>query len=252
MSACTVTAPSEPAAATTFRVISWNIHHGRGLDGQVDLDRIAAVIREQGADLVALQEVDKGVARTAGRDLAAELAKLTSMTPVFSNNFHFQGGEYGNAILSRFPVIQSTNLHYTMVRPGEQRGLLQVTVQVDGRELMFLNTHIDYRGDDAERWANVEEIEAVVAQHPGSAIILAGDFNDHSGSRVIARLGRTFEDAWGGAGEGDGATYPAGAPRSRIDYVWFSPSRGLRATRAWVPVTDASDHRPVVVAFEWR
>jgi endonuclease/exonuclease/phosphatase family metal-dependent hydrolase len=201
--------------------------------------------------LVALQEVDKGVARTAGRDLIAELAGLTGMTFVFSNNFHFQGGEYGNAILTRFPVTQSTNLHYTMLRSGEQRGLLQVTVTVEGRELVFWNTHIDHRPDDAERWANVQEIESTVAQSPDKAIILAGDFNDYPGSRVIERLGQTFVDAWHQAGEGQGATYPADAPRSRIDYVWFLRQPALRATRAWVPVTEASDHRPLVVSFEW-
>ncbi|MGZ5544081.1 MAG: endonuclease/exonuclease/phosphatase family protein, partial [Limisphaerales bacterium] len=113
-------------AAEMFRVMTYNIHHGEGLDHKVDLPRIAALIKREKADIVALQEVDKGVTRTDRRDLTAELAKLTGMTGVFSNNHYFQGGEYGNAILSRFPVLTLTNLHYQMLRKDEQRGVLQV------------------------------------------------------------------------------------------------------------------------------
>jgi hypothetical protein len=76
--------PTKPA---TLRVMTYNIHHGEGLDGQVDLLRIAQLIQREGADIVALQEVDKGVARTARRDFPAELAALTGMACVFSNNF---------------------------------------------------------------------------------------------------------------------------------------------------------------------
>src|SRR5688572_31668602 len=91
----------------TFRVMTYNIHHGEGMDGKVDLERIAALIQNEQADIVALQEVDKGVERTARRDLGAELARLTGMQCVFSNNYHFQGGEYGNAVLTRFPIKQA-------------------------------------------------------------------------------------------------------------------------------------------------
>jgi endonuclease/exonuclease/phosphatase family metal-dependent hydrolase len=243
--------PEFTATPTTFRVMTFNIHHGRGLDGQVDLERIAELIRRENADLVALQEVDKGVARTARRDLSAELAALTGLTAVFSNNFHFQGGEYGNAILTKFPVTQWHNHHYQMLRVGEQRGLLQATLNIRGREILLLNTHIDYRGDDAERWMNVAEIESVIRQHPNHLIILCGDFNDTPGSRVHARLSETFSDVWEVAGAGPGFTFPADEPRKRIDFIWLSHQSGAKALRAWVPQTDASDHLPVVAEFEW-
>jgi endonuclease/exonuclease/phosphatase family metal-dependent hydrolase len=245
------TPPKSAPDPTTFRVMTFNIQHGRGLDGQVNLERIAAVILREGADLVALQEVDKGVARTARRDLPAELAALTGMTAIFSNNFHFQGGEYGNAILSRFPIRHWENRHYEMLRLGEQRGLLQATVTIAGRELLLLNTHIDYRGDDAERWLNVAEIETVARAHPGIPIILSGDFNDTSGSRVHRRLSETFTDVWAVAGAGAGDTYPANEPRKRIDFIWLSRAAAIKPLRAWVPTTDASDHRPVVAEFQW-
>jgi endonuclease/exonuclease/phosphatase family metal-dependent hydrolase len=244
--------PKQPAAtAVTFRVMTFNIHHGRGLDNEVDLNRIAKLIVREGADVVALQEVDKGVARTARRDLPAELAVLTGMTAIFSNNFHFQGGEYGNAILTKFPVTQWQNHHYQMLRVGEQRGLLQATLNLHGRELLLLNTHIDYRGDDTERWMNVAEIESVIRQHPNQPIILCGDFNDTPGSRVHRRLTETFTDVWEQAGVGPGFTYPVLQPSKRIDFIWLSHPLGIKARRAWVPATDASDHLPVVAEFQW-
>jgi endonuclease/exonuclease/phosphatase family metal-dependent hydrolase len=227
--------------------MTYNIHHGEGLDGRVDLLRIAQLIRAEGADLVALQEVDKGVARTARRDFPAELAALTGLTCVFSNNFPYQGGEYGNAVLTRFPVVRWTNRHYQMLRPGEQRGILQLVLNVHGREVVLLNTHIDYRPDDVERWANVSEIEELARQYARRPIILCGDFNDTPTSRVCRRLAETFDDCWPLAGRGDGFTIPAADPRRRIDYVWISRDKTLRPLRAWVPASDASDHRPVVV-----
>src|ERR1039457_3390022 len=124
---------TKPATSKTFRVMTYNIHHGEGLDGRVDLQRIADLIKREGADIVALQEVDKGVARTARRDLSGELSRLAGMTCVFSNNFHYQGGEYGNAVLTRFRVLSRTNQFYQMLRTNEQRGLLQLTLRSEER-----------------------------------------------------------------------------------------------------------------------
>lgn len=240
--------PTQPS----FRVMTYNIHHGEGLDGKVDLARIAALIKAEGADIVALQEVDKGVARTDRRDLPAELAALTGMTAVFSNNFHFQGGEYGNALLTRFPIRHATNSHYQMLRVGEQRGLLQATLSVQGRPVVLMNTHIDYRGDDSERWLNVGEIETFGQPVAGMPVILCGDFNDTPDSRVHQRLSQTFFDVWQLVGPGDGFTFPVQTPRKRIDYIWLSKAAGLTPVKVWIPDTEASDHLPVVAEFQWR
>ena len=242
----------KPEAARTFRVMTYNIHHGEGLDGKVDLQRIANLIKREQADIVALQEVDKGVQRTARRDCPAELAALTGMTCVFSNNFHFQGGEYGNAVLTRFPIKRWTNRHYQMLRPGEQRGLLQVVLDVHGRELVFLNTHIDYRADDAERLLNAAEILELVKPFKLQAMILCGDFNDTPGSRTYDKIGQAFTDTWAVAGTGDGFTIPAEQPRKRIDYIWLGKDSAIDVLRLWVPQSEASDHLPVVGEFRLR
>lgn len=239
-------------AAESFRVMTYNIHHGEGLDGKVDLDRIAALIRRERADIVALQEVDKGVRRTDGRDLSAELAALTGLTCVFSNNFHFQGGEYGNAVLTRFPVVAATNTLYQMLRTNEQRGLLQVTLATPERNLIFMATHLDYHGDDAERLLNVSEIRALAGLHVGTPVIVCGDFNTTPESRVHQRMTETFIDTWEQVGSGDGWTYSASRPQKRIDYIWATKTGHITPLHAHVPTSDASDHLPLVVTFQFR
>ena len=247
---CRTNSPS--AAPQTFRVMTYNIHHGEGLDGKVDLLRIAESIKREVADIVALQEVDKGVERTARRDLPDELAALTGMTCIFSNNYHHQGGEYGNAVLTRFPIKHWTNTHYQKVNEMEQRGILQLTLDVRGRELVFMATHLDHRPDDAARWSNVGEIEALEKQYRGRPLILCGDFNDTPESRVCRRINQTFEDTWRRAGNGTGFTIPAEKPRKRIDYIWISKEKSLVPLKIWVPQSEASDHLPVVAEFQYR
>lgn len=249
---CVGAIADDRASTNTFRVMTYNIHHGEGLDGKVDLLRIAQLIQRERADIVALQEVDKGVERTQKRDLPEELAALTGLSCVFSNNYHYQGGEYGNAVLTRFPIVRWTNRHYQMLRPGEQRGILQLVLNVRGRELLFMNTHIDFRPDDSERWSNVAEIEALTKQYIGLPMILCGDFNDIPGSRVVRRLAEHFDDTWVLVGQGDGFTIPAANPRKRIDYIWISKARNFTPVRVWVPQSEASDHLPVVAEFALR
>lgn len=240
------------AAPATFRVMTYNIHHGEGLDGKVDLLRIAQFIKEQGADMVALQEVDKNLSRTARRNFPEELAALTGMTCVFSNNFGFDNGEYGNAVLTKFPIKRWTNLHYQMLRQGEQRGILQLVLDVHGREVVFMNTHIDYRPDDSERWLNVGEIEELKKKYGDRPIILCGDFNAMPDSRVVRRLAESFDDTWTLAGQGDGFTIPVKNPNRRIDYIWISKDKALTPKKIWVPQSEASDHLGVVAEFELK
>ena len=246
----TVVTPPQPGLGT-FRAMTYNIHHGEGVDGRLDLVRIAAVIRDQAADLVALQEVDKGVERTGRRDLPAELAALTGMTCLFQNNYAFQGGEYGNAILTRFPVKRWANTHLRMLRTGEQRGVLQAVVDVSGRDLLFLATHIDFRPDDSERLENVGQFREILSEYAGLPAVFGGDFNDTPSSRTYLGMSEVFDDTWVKAGEGDGFTIPSRAPNKRIDYLWIRQGSPLRPVRAWVPRTEASDHLPLAAELAW-
>ncbi len=211
-----------PSVRHTIRVMTYNIHHGEGTDGKLDLERIAKLIRQQQADIVALQEVDRGVERTARRDLIVELAALTKMSYAFGKNIDYQGGDYGNAILSRFPIVKQQNLHYKMLRPGEQRGLLQVVLKVEGKQLLLLNTHLDYRGDDAERLKNIDEIRQILEQYKSLPVILCGDFNDTPNSPTHRKVKEAFEDGWKSVGKGEGFSYSSTQPQKRIDYVFLN------------------------------
>jgi len=231
-------------AADQLRVVTWNIHHGRGLDGRVDVARIAAELRALAPDLVLLQEVDVGVRRSGGVDLAGALAAELAMHAAFEQNISFQGGSYGNAVLSRWPVLEQHNLHYRMLRAGEQRGLLTVAVAAPSGPLAIGCTHIDAGADDAERMQNAPELLAVVEQR--SLIAVGGDFNDLPGSRVHSALCSDLVDCWSEAGGGAGPSYPAASPQKRIDWLLRAPSCGWRAVAARVVPTRASDHCPVV------
>ncbi|HXK61956.1 MAG TPA: galactose-1-epimerase, partial [Acidobacteriota bacterium] len=237
------------AEEQVFRAMTFNIHHGEGTDGLVDLRRIDELIRRERVDLAGLQEVDKGVTRTGKRDLAGELGSLTGMTSFFNNNFDFQGGQYGNAILSRFPILERSNSYYLMVRRGEQRGILQSVVSINGVKVAFFTTHLDYRPGDKERLSNVEEIHRLIARYEPMPVIITGDFNDLPESRTHLRMKERLLDAWEVAGEGDGFTFPSGKPSKRIDFVWYTPGRGLTAKSARVVPTSASDHLPLLVEF---
>lgn len=240
----------------TIRVMTYNIHHGEGLDGKVDIERIARVIRDARADIVALQEVDRGVERTKKIDIMTMLADQTGMTYAFGRNIDYQGGEYGNGILTRFPILEEKNFHYRMIREGEQRGLLQLVLEAQGEEFVFMNTHIDYRGDDTERVMNVGEIRSAAKAHGARPVIACGDFNDTPESRTVSLLKEDFFDAWEVGGTGPGLTYPADTAKKRIDYVFVSKTKGpvsgtLRVLSARVIQTHASDHLPLLVDLEF-
>jgi len=236
------------AAPLHVRLATWNIHHGEGLDRRVDLDHIAAELLAQAPDVVCLQEVDVGVARSERLDIPRELAQRLGMHAAFGKNIDYQGGDYGNAILSRWPIAWQHNLHYRMLRTGEQRGLLTVGLDTERGTLAVGCSHLDYRPDPSERLQNAVEVLAAVRDRQLCAV--AGDFNDRPGSAVHERLCAELRDCWEQLRDCDaGPTFPADAPDRRIDWVLAAPARAT-ATAGRVPTTAASDHRPVVVDLE--
>jgi endonuclease/exonuclease/phosphatase family metal-dependent hydrolase len=229
-------------------VLSYNIRHGRGTDGVLDLERIAGVVLASGAELVALQEVDERTERTGGVDQAAELGRLTGMHHAFAPFMGFQGGRYGLAVLSAHPILSHRVID---LPPGkhEPRVALLVEVELPGWErLAFVSLHLDWLADDAERFAQAGAL--VEALDDQSRVLLAGDFNDVPGSRTI----RAFEGAGfvaAEAGGGDGSTFPAGAPDRRIDWIMHRPASAARSESVVLEEPVASDHRPVLARLWW-
>jgi endonuclease/exonuclease/phosphatase family metal-dependent hydrolase len=240
-----------PEIPPTIRVLTYNIHHGVGLDEQLDLARIAALIKEQQADIVALQEVDRGVERTAKRDLAAELAALTGMNVFFGPNIRHQGGDYGNAVLTKFPIKLKRNSPLTMVGQGEQRGVIQLMLDVHGRDVLFMNTHLDSRKDEAERNVSADELAQLATVAGKTPVILCGDFNTAPATKAYAKIKTVLADAWELAGKGFGFTIPVEAPRRRIDYIWISAAT-IEPVQMKVLRSTASDHLPLFGEFRFR
>lgn len=234
-----VTAAAE--SPRELRVMCWNLHHGAGEDGKVDLERIAAVIRTQKPDLVALQEVDKHCRRTGEVDQTAVLAKLTGLAGVFGKAMDHDGGEYGQAILSRHPLGE-TQVH-RLPGDGEPRIAFEASVTIGGEALRMVTVHLDHQ-QDARRLKQAQVVAGILAGI-NAPVILAGDFNDVPGSPVL----KCFDEKWQVvAKEGPAFTSPAANPKAEIDHVLV---RGLKVVSPVVvlPEAVASDHRPLVTVL---
>ena len=236
-------------SAKTIRVMTYNIHVGVGMDKKLDLPRIAAVINKQRADLVGLQEVDRGVERTQRIDEIAELAKLTKMDYAFAFNLKYQGGQYGVAILSRFPIRATDHRLYRNLREAERRGFIRAEVKIDGRTVNFVTTHLDYQYEDGRVFETEQLLSAL--KEVNGPLIVVGDFNDVPTGGAYKLMRDQFVDAWiESHATGEGFSYPADKPAKRIDYILTRTSDSIRAKKAWIIETLASDHVPVVADLE--
>jgi endonuclease/exonuclease/phosphatase family metal-dependent hydrolase len=244
--------PGDSVAQTAreLRVLTFNIHHAEGEDGRLDVARVADVITRSGAAVVALQEVDRGAERSGRRDLLKELADLTGMRYAFGKNIDLQGGDYGNGLLTSRPIVSEGNRLLPTTNGGEQRGVLQVVIEVDGTQVLVLATHLDHRRDDAQRVASAGAMLEMLKAWGNGPVIALGDFNDVPDSATYQALTAAgLVDVWRAAGEGDGFTIPVTAPNRRIDWILV---RGLEPVRAEVLKTDASDHLPVAATVKLR
>jgi endonuclease/exonuclease/phosphatase family metal-dependent hydrolase len=236
-----VTPPA--GAQTTIRVASYNIKHGLGMDGVVDLDRVAGVLRGLDADVVVLQEVDKGVRRTGGVDQAARLGELLGMRALHGAFRAYEGGEYGMAILTRLPVREVRN-HPIPPGPAGALSVLEVRVAAgpEAPDVSVVGVHF-YRSPE-ERLAQADSVTRIFegVERP---VILAGDFNSRPGSLVIRRLRERWRLI---PKEGERFTFPADAPDREIDHVFVRPPGVFEVVASRVADERlASDHRPVVV-----
>ena len=230
-----------------LRVLSYNIHHGAGIDGKLDLPRIAAVIKAANADVVALQEVDRATRRTNTVDQTVELARLTGLHGRFVVARPYDGGEYGQAILSREPVGPVT-VHQLTGKPGaENRVVGEVSVPASGGRpaFTFATTHLQH--DDAKTRATQSGEVAKLFAGREVPVVLAGDLNAPRGGADLKPLA-----GWDFAVPPGTATFPAGKPRVGIDHVLTLPPGRFQVVEVKVidePV--ASDHRPLLVVLEW-
>jgi endonuclease/exonuclease/phosphatase family metal-dependent hydrolase len=241
--------PAEPGHTAPLRVGTFNIHHGVGAHGRLDLGRTADALVKAALDVVALQEVDRmWSARSAFVDQAAYLADRLGMHLAFGPCLARAYGEdrcreYGTAMLSRHPIDKAQNTLLPRPRGGETRALLEADIDVGGGALRCLATHLQHRSR-TERLAQVEAINETIVGRDVLTVLL-GDLNARPDSPEIAAITGHLVDAWRVGGGTSGYTFSSRSPHARIDYVLASP--GITVDDARVVGTDASDHLLVCV-----
>lgn len=234
---------------------TFNIHHGVGTDGRLDLARTAAAIAATGAAVVGLQEVDDAFgARSGFVDQAAWLGERLGMTPVFGATIDLPSTtpgaprrRYGNAMLTPYPIL---SWHNTLLpKPaGEQRGLLVADLDIAGETVTVFTTHLDNHSP-ATRLVQAGAV-ADAARAVSGPLIVVGDLNARPGTAEVRLLTAAVPDTWPAAGRGRGDTFSSDRPRARIDYVLAS-GPGVAARMAVVVRSRASDHLPLGVDVEF-
>ena len=232
----------------TLRVLTFNILHGATTLGDFNLDTIAAVINEVHPDLVALQEVDFKTRRAKGYDLATELGFRTKMAPLFGKAMNYDGGGYGEGILSRIPIISSRTVALPHSPGNEPRAALEITVELEsGDTICFIGTHLEHQRNSTDRIDQINEINRVFLsnQYPS---ILAGDLNDTPESDAILNLKKFWTDA---AEDNPDPTYSSENPQRKIDYIFYRPANKWKVLENKVicnPI--ASDHCALLTVLQ--
>lgn len=232
-----------------IKVLSFNIYHGATTKGDFNLDVISKVIFDADPDFVALQEVDLKTNRSKKYDLSTELGIRTKMIPLFGKAMNFDGGEYGEGILSKHSFIRTRNILLPFTPENEPRAALEIIVELPSNDtIAFIGTHLDHLVDERDRIAQVKKINEVFTSNKFPTI-LAGDLNSIPGSKPITIL----EEKWFASynKENPEATYPSNNPLKKIDYVMFYPKKKWKII-ASVVIQDsiASDHCAYLVTLE--
>lgn len=230
-------------ADTKIRTASYNIRHCAGTDDKLDLDRTAKTMATFKADIIGLQEVDLNCRRSGSINQPRELGRKLNMHAAFGAFMDYDGGQYGMAILSRYPLVNTQSVR--LPNGNEPRVALQAEVRLpNGDSLVVVNVHFDWVDDDKFRYAQA----SFLADHLkklDKPYILLGDFNDQPGSRTIKLFQSLAVEA--DKPEHNRLTFSSIKPEVEIDFIFAAPAARWKVGRANVlDVPVVSDHRPVV------
>lgn len=223
----------------TMKVMTYNIRHGRGLDGKVNLQRIANDIQNSGADIVALQEVDRFNIRSGFSDQPRILAKKTGLDSwAFATSMRWGFARYGNAILSKYPILSTEE--YILPGNSEKRSILKCIIQIGEQQVTIFNTHLGLKSD--EREFQVSQITNILEKTEGPAVLM-GDFNMETDHALLERMLHGWDKVQLSA---TSATVLGG---QEIDHIYVNyPMQGYQA---YTIQTDSSDHDPVIGTWTW-
>ncbi len=236
-------AVSASGSKAAIRVMSYNIHRGIGKDGKLNMDRIFSTISDSKVDIVALQEVERYSVRTGFQDQIAYLADKLSMNYVYGKSMNILNGQYGNAVLSRYPIKSSKVSQ--LPSKGENRILLSADLSINGKSLGVHSTHLGL--DRLERSAQLASIAGLLQDCDGPHV-LAGDFN--AGGEELSVLCSQYLDSAVQYGAEKEITFEYGTGGSRIDYLLLSG--GLVPIHYEVVKSDASDHFPIISTIKMK
>ncbi len=245
-----------------LRLITYNIHRAIGLDRRFQPDRIINILRDHDADIVLLQEVDRGAPRSREIDMAAVISEaLDYPWHAAGYNVSLSKGQYGNATLSRYPIVRERNIDLTVAN-NKRRGCQHTTIEIEtagsgSLELEVFNLHLGLSPLERQRQAGIlirsPELQHISADTP---CIVGGDFNDW-----LSRLRSLFVEGAALKCATDRETkfrtrpiktYPSFAPRGGLDRIYYrgglqlKNAMGCRHPAARV----ASDHLPVIADFQ--
>jgi len=239
-------------STSTLRILTYNIHHANPPskpEGEIDLTAICKVLKDANPDLIALQEVDSNTIRSGNIDQAKEIAEQLDMHYYFAKAIDFQGGSYGQAILSRYPIItaQTIPLPDDAVPENEDRIVASTTISLpNNKTIRFASTHLDASSVE-NRLLQVARIKELGQGEQALPFIIAGDFNASKKSKPIRRLQEQFDL---GCSHCE-FTSPAQGPIRTIDFIAINKAHPCRVLSYQViHETYASDHLPILASVE--
>ena len=244
MSAPRASETSSSAGRLRLRIATYNVHSCVGVDGQCDPKRVAEVIQELRADVVALQEM------TYPADLAIEtrtpfvLPALAEYECALGPTHVRRQHHFGNVLLSRFPIRELSRLDLSAHRRREPRGALHVVLDAHGAEFHVFATHLGLGW--GERRVQVERLVKAVQQLSGGFLAVVGDFNDWLPGRSLVHV---LDQRFGSVHAPK--SFPARWPLVALDRVWVQRARVVSVeAHASALAKRASDHLPIVAELE--
>lgn len=239
----------------SLRVMSYNIHHASPASkpGCIDIEAIVRVIKAENPDLVALQEVDADTERSGEGNQAEMIAEKLDMFVYFAKALDYTGGEYGNAILSKYP-LRDGNTHVLPNAPEantETRVWATAKIEIpNGSELVFGSTHLDYKKDSPSRLFQIGKI-IEVSEKEELPMIVAGDFNATPDSETIKLLDKEFTRT---CQKTCAPTIPVKNPERAIDFIAYRHPQNKFSVEYHEVINEpyASDHLPVFSVIKIR
>lgn len=232
----------------SFRLATYNIHKCIGMDRRARPKRIADVLREVDADIIALQEVTGMDDPSRDHNHLHTIAEELGFEFRIGENRRLHGAAYGNAVLTRLPILSQHN-HDISFRKSEPRGALHVTVGIESFSLQVFNVHLG-TGFFERRYQGPRLLN-VLNEHSSSPRIVAGDFNEWTRGRASHLLAHHFQTAEPRTRLGRARSYPGVIPLLHLDHIYYdSPLKLLNISvhRSRLALL-ASDHLPLVADF---